>query len=419
MKIAIIGGGIAGLTTAHLLCGDHEITLFEANNYPGGHTNTLDVNHDGTNYAVDTGFIVFNERTYSNFIKLLGRLGVPSQPSVMSFSVTCQTTGLQYRASTLDSFFAQRRNLLSLPFWRMLLEIFRFNRSSAELFGSSDLELTLGEYLHANGYSPLFIEKFLIPMGAAVWSADPAQFLSFPAAAFVQFFTNHGMLNVVDQPTWRVIKGGSRQYVAPLSEPFRDRIRLSTPVERVQRLVDRVTVTPCGGEPEEFDHVILACHSDQALAMLADPSAAERELLEALPYQRNDTVLHTDSRLLPSLPKARASWNCLLPRRQQGGVVLTYWMNLLQTVSAPVDFCVTLNSPEAISPDAIIRRLVYHHPVYHHPVYSTAAFEAQKRRDEISGVNHTSYCGAYWGWGFHEDGVKSALAVCRQFGKGL
>jgi uncharacterized protein len=414
MKIAIVGGGISGLTTAHLLCGEHEVTLFEAGDYPGGHTNTLDVTHDGTSYAVDTGFIVFNERTYPNFIKLLGRLAVPSQPSVMSFSTVCETTGLQYCATNLDTLFAQRRNLLNLPFWRMLLEIFLFSRSSAELYGSSDLNLELGDYLRAHGYSPMFIEKFLVPMGAAVWSADPAQFLTFPAAAFVQFFTNHGMLNVFDQPTWRVVTGGSRQYVAPLTYPFRERIRLSTPVERVQRYDDRVTVTPLGGESEEFDHVVLACHSDQALAMLADPSDAERELLGAIPYQKNATVLHTDSRLLPSIPKARASWNCLLPRKQQDSVVLTYWMNLLQTISAPVEFCVTLNSPEAIDPVSIIRRLVYHHPVY-----STAAFEAQKRRDEISGVNRTSYCGAYWSWGFHEDGVKSALAVCQQFGKGL
>lgn len=414
MNIAIIGGGISGLTTAHLLCGEHQITLFEANDYPGGHTNTLDVDHDGTSYAVDTGFIVFNERTYPNFIKLLERLAVPSQPSVMSFSAVCEATGLQYRASTLNSFFAQRRNLLNLPFWRMLLEIFRFNRSSTELYGSSDLSLTLGEYLQACGYSRMFTEKFLIPMGAAVWSADPAQFLAFPAAAFVQFFTNHCLLNAVDQPAWRVITGGSRQYVAPLIWPFRDRIRLATPVERVQRFGDRVTVTPRGSEAEEFDHLVLACHSDQALALLADPSPAERELLGAIPYQRNDTVLHTDSRLLPSIPGARASWNCLLTRRQQGSMVLTYWMNLLQTIKAPVEFCVTLNSPEAVAPGSVIRRLVYHHPVY-----SSAAFAAQKRRDEISGVNRTSYCGAYWSWGFHEDGVKSALAVCRQFGKGL
>ena len=414
MKIAIIGGGISGLTAAHLLCGEHEITLFEANDYLGGHTNTLDVQHDGRQYAVDTGFIVFNERTYPNFIKLLERLGVPSQPSVMSFAVVCLTSGLQYSATNLDTLFAQRKNLLSLPFWRMLLEILRFNRASAELYRCSDMSLTLGEYLQAHGYSKMFIEKFLLPMGAAVWSADPGQFLKFPAAAFVQFFTNHGMLTVFDQPTWRVVQGGSRQYVEPLSRPFRDRLRLSAPVEKVQRFTNRVTVTQRGGEAEIFDQVIMACHSDQALAMLADPSDAERELLGAIPYQKNDTVLHTDSRLLPGIAKACASWNCLLPLRQQDSVALTYWMNLLQTISAPVDFCVTLNSPEAIGPGSIIRRLVYHHPVY-----STAAFEAQKRRGEINGVNRTSFCGAYWGWGFHEDGVNSALAVCRQFGKKL
>lgn len=414
MKIAIIGGGISGLTAAHLLSAEHEITLFEAGDYLGGHTHTLDVVHDGITYPVDTGFIVFNERTYPNFIKLLARLGVPSQPSVMSLSVACAASGLQYCATSLDTLFAQRKNLLNLPFWRMLQEIIRFKRACPELYDSSDMDLTLGEYLRIRGYSGMFIEKFLLPMGAAVWSADPGQFLKFPAAAFVQFFTNHGMLNLVDQPTWRTVQGGSRQYVKPLFRPFRDRVRLSAPVAKVQRFSDRVSVVPRQGDSESFDHIIMACHSDQALALLADPSAAERELLGAIPYQENATVLHTDSRLLPSIAKARASWNCHLPRREQGSVALTYWMNLLQSISAPVDFCVTLNSPEDIAPEKVIRRLVYHHPVY-----SAAAFKAQKRRDEISGVNRTSYCGAYWGWGFHEDGVNSALAVCRQFGKGL
>lgn len=414
MKIAIIGGGISGLTAAHLLSGEHAITLFEAGDYLGGHTHTLDVAHDGISYPVDTGFIVFNERTYPNFIKLLARLGVPSQPSVMSLSVDCATSGLQYCPTSLDTLFAQRKNLLNLPFWRMLLEILRFKRACPALYDSSDMDLTLGEYLRSQGYSGMFIEKFLLPMGAAVWSADPGQFLKFPAAAFVRFFTNHGMLDLVDQPTWRTVQGGSRQYVEPLSRPFRDRVRLSTPVARVQRFSDRASVVPCQGEAESFDHVIMACHSDQALALLADPSDAERALLVAIPYQENATVLHTDSRLLPSIAKARASWNCHLPRSEQGSVALTYWMNLLQSISAPVDFCVTLNSPEAIAPEKVIRRLVYHHPVY-----SAAAFRAQKRRDEISGVNRTSFCGAYWGWGFHEDGVNSALAVCRQFGKGL
>ncbi len=414
MKIAIIGGGISGLTTAHLLCGEHDITLFEANDYLGGHTNTLDVTNAGVQYAVDTGFIVFNERTYPNFIKLLDRLGIPSQPSVMSFAVSSQRSGLEYCATNLDTLFAQRRNLINLPFWGMLRDIFRFNRESRHLYGSDDMTLTLETYLAEGGYSRSFIDDFLVPMGSAIWSAAPRSFLQFPVAAFVQFFTNHGFLNVVDQPKWRVVSGGSRQYVEPLSRPFRQQVRLSSPAERVQRHADRVEVTARGSQPERFDHVVLACHSDQALAMLADPSAAERELLAAIPYQKNDTVLHTDSSLLPALPRARASWNCHIPRQERDGVSLTYWMNKLQSITAPVEFCVTINTPDAIAPEAVLRRLVYHHPVY-----STAAFEAQKRRDEISGVNRTSFCGAYWGWGFHEDGVKSALAVCRQFGKEL
>jgi predicted NAD/FAD-binding protein len=332
----------------------------------------------------------------------------------MSFSVSSEQSGLEYCATSLDTLFAQRRNLLSLPFWGMLRDIFRFRHESRHLYGSADMTLSLEHFLTAGGYSRSFIDDFLVPMGSAIWSAEPRSFLQFPAAAFVQFFTNHGFLNVTDQPQWRVVCGGSRQYVEPLTEPFRERVRLSSPVAWVARHADRVEVTVRGGEPERFEHVILACHSDQALVMLADPGAAERELLAAIPYRKNDTVLHTDSSLLPKLPKARASWNCHIPRQERDGVSLTYWMNRLQSLAAPVDFCVTLNTPDAIAPEAVIRRLVYHHPVY-----STAAFEAQKRRDEISGVNRTSYCGAYWGWGFHEDGVNSALAVCRQFGAGL
>jgi uncharacterized protein len=412
--MAIIGGGVSGLTTAHLLCDEHEVTLYEANDYLGGHTNTVDVTVGGVTWPVDTGFIVFNERTYPNFIGLLERLGVASQPSVMSFSVSSQKNGLEYCATNLDTLFAQRRNLLSLPFWRMLREIFRFNRQSRELCECDDMTLTLGTYLSSHGYSSAFVESFLVPMGAAIWSADPHQFLQFPAAAFVRFFNNHGILNVIDQPKWRVISGGSRNYVEPLARPFRDRVRLATPVERVRRLADRVEVTPRGGLPETFDQVIIAAHSDQALALLADPSDAERELLSAIPYRKNDTVLHTDSRLLPDNPRARASWNCRIPRLEQAGVSLTYWMNRLQSLAAPVDFCVTLNAPDEIAPDRVIRRIAYDHPVY-----STAAFQAQKRRQEINGVNRTWFCGAYWGYGFHEDGVKSALAVCRHFERGL
>ena len=414
MKIAVVGGGISGLAAAHLLCADHDVTLFEANDYLGGHTNTIDVSlADGT-WAVDTGFIVFNERTYPNFIRLLDRLGVPSQPSVMSFSVTDERTGLQYCATNLDTLFAQRRNLLRPRFWRMLLDVFRFNRRSRELYASDDLSLSLGEYLQAHGYSRAFIEQFLVPMGSAIWSADPERFLHFPVTAFVTFFTNHGILNVIDQPRWRVISGGSRQYVEPLARPFRDRVRLSAPVSRVERHPDRVEVTVQGGVAQSFDQVVLACHSDQALAMLANPSQLERDLLGAIPYQQNEVILHTDIAQLPPLPKARASWNSRIPRAQRAAPSLTYWMNLLQSLQAPVEFCVTLNAADEIRADKVLYRTTYQHPVY-----SAVAFAAQRHREAINGVNRTWYCGAYWGYGFHEDGLNSALAVCRRFGRSL
>jgi uncharacterized protein len=414
VKIAIIGGGISGLLTAHLLSDGHEVTLFEANNRLGGHTDTHDVDADGKPYRVDTGFIVFNERTYPNFIKLLDRLGVASQPSVMSFSVSCKQTGLEYSATNLETLFSQHRNLLNLPFWGMLLDIFRFNNESEELLGHGDMSLTLGEYLKKKGYSKMFRDKFLIPMGSAIWSADPEQFQQFPAAAFAHFFSNHGLLNVIDQPRWRVVSGGSSSYLEPISRPFRDRIRLATPVRSVRRFPDHVELTLPDGSSESYDQVVMACHSDQALGMLSDPSDAESELLGAIPYQLNKTVLHTDTALMPGLKKAWSSWNYMIPKTDGDGVAVTYWMNRLQSLEAPVEFCVTLNSPEAIVEDKIIKKLVYHHPVY-----SAAAFSAQKRRSEISGINRTWYCGAYWGYGFHEDGVKSALTICEQFGKKL
>ena len=414
MKLAVIGGGISGLAAAHLLCAEHEITLFEANDYLGGHTHTIDVTRADGAWAVDTGFIVFNERTYPNFIRLLDRLGVPSQPSVMSFSVTNERTGLQYCATNLDTLFAQRRNLFKPGFWRMLLEIFRFSRESRALYAGDDLALTLGGYLQARGYSRGFIEQFLVPMGSAIWSADPGRFLDFPATAFVTFFTNHGILNVIDQPRWRVVSGGSRQYVEPLARPFRDRVRLSSPVIRVERHPDRVEVTVRGGAAQNFDQVVLACHSDQALAMLANPSPLERDLLGAILYQPNQVILHTDAAQLPTLPKARASWNSRIQLQQRTVPALTYWMNRLQSLQAPVEFCVTLNAGDDIPADKVLFKTTYEHPVY-----SAAAFAAQRRREELNGVNRTWYCGAYWGYGFHEDGLNSALAVCRRFGRSL
>lgn len=413
MRLAIIGTGISGLTAAHLLAGDHELTIYEANDYIGGHTHTLDVPAAGRTWAVDTGFIVFNDRTYPNLNRLFDALGVAWQPSTMAFSVRCERTGLEYRPSSLNTLFAQRRNLLRPGFWRMIRGVMRFRRRCHEVL-SADPDLTLGEYLDRSGYPREFIDYFIVPMGAAIWSAEPGDFRRFPARLFVEFFSNHGVLTIRGQPKWRVVRGGSRTYVDKLVAPFRDRIRLGTPVRSIRRRADGVEVTAEGCGAETFDEVIIAAHSDQALAMLADPTDAERDVLGAIPYQSNATVLHTDASLLPRCRRAWASWNYHIPREPRPGVALTYYMNMLQSLDAPVHFCVTLNRNEDIDPSAVLASLIYEHPVY-----TPAGFAAQGRHEEISGLNRTHYCGAYWGYGFHEDGVNSALAACRFFGKGL
>ena len=399
---------------AYLLCEDHEITVFEANDYIGGHTHTVDVERAGKTYAVDTGFIVFNEKTYPNFLKLLKRLGVAWQPSKMSFSVTSETNGLEYSPSSLDSLFAQRKNLFRPAFYGMVLDIFRFRRRATRILGKKGDDTALGDYLKAEGYSKAFIHDFIIPMGAAIWSADPGQFWNFPARFFVRFFDNHGFLKVMDQPQWLVIRGGSRNYVHELTREFRDRIRLSCAVKKVTRHEDRVEIAHVGGGPEHFDHVVMATHSDQALALLADPSEEEARILGAMPYQENMTVLHTDETVLPKKRVCWASWNYHVPKAHTGRVAVTYDMNILQSLKAPVEFCVSLNHPGGIDPARVIDQMVYDHPVY-----TSQSLKAQKDHEEINGVNRTSFCGAYWGFGFHEDGVKSALAVCQRFGKTL
>lgn len=414
MKIAIIGTGIAGLTAAYLLSTDHEVTVFEANDYIGGHTHTIAVRTSHGSYAVDTGFIVFNDWTYPNFIKLLTRLRVPSQLSSMSFGVKCERTGLEYSGTSLNTLFAQRCNLLRPSFHRMLRDILRFNREAPALLQADRGNVTFGSYLATRHYSQEFVEQYLLPMGASIWSADPQQMLQIPARFFVQFFYNHGMLSVNNRPRWRVIVGGSQEYVKVLTHPFRDRIRLRCPVQNVTRHPTHVSVRSAGQEAERFDHVVIATHSDQALAILTDPSAAEQEVLSALPYQTNETVLHTDESLLPRARRAWASWNYHRLRGDQSQVAITYNMNMLQSLRAPETFCVTLNRTAMIDPAKVIRKLTYHHPVY-----TTAGVAAQKRHGEISGVNRTHFCGAYWGYGFHEDGVNSASAVCQYFGKSV
>jgi len=402
MRVAIIGTGIAGLGAAHRLHPHHEVTLFEASGYVGGHTATVNVEACGGTWAVDTGFIVFNEWTYPNFVALMRELGVAWQPSNMSFSLRCERSGLEYNGTSLDTVFAQRRNLLRPSFLRMLTEILRFNATAAAAVQSDDHSLTLEEFLRRHHYSQQFIDLYVIPMGRAIWSASAAAMMAFPARFFVDFFGRHGFLSVNNRPTWLAICGGSRSYVHRLSAPFRQRIRLNTKVTGVHRNAGQVALRTASGHVEHFDHVILACHADQALAMLDDPTPQEQELLRAFPYQENDVLLHTDSRLLPVTPRARAAWNYHLLAEEQDRVAITYDMNRLMSLTAPTRFLVTINRNEAVDPRSVLRSFTYHHPVY-----TPGAVRAQQRRAEISGVNRTSYAGAYWGAGFHEDGLVS------------
>ncbi len=408
MNIAIIGAGISGLTAAWELHRDHALTIFEANDYIGGHTHTVEVEVQGQRYAVDTGFIVFNDWTYPNFIALLEQLGVTAQPTLMSFSVRCERTGLEYNGENLNTLFAQRRNLFRPSFHRMIRDILRFNRAAPALLNESR-DLSLEDYLREGRYSQEFIDHYILPMAAAIWSAESAVMGQMPMRFFVRFFKNHGLLSVTDRPQWRVIQGGSHRYVERLIAPFRDRIRLNCPVEWIRRQPNPVEIKPWGGPVERFDHVIIATHSDQALRLLADPTPQEREILGALPYQENDVVLHTDTRLLPRQRRAWAAWNSHLPAQPRERVAVTYNMNILQGLSAPETFCVTLNQNEAIDPARILYRTTYHHPVF-----TANGVRAQARRAQISGVNRTGYCGAYWSYGFHEDGVNSGLAAARE-----
>lgn len=410
MKIAIIGTGIAGNVAAYHLSREHDMTVFEAGDHVGGHTHTHAIEQDGQRYNVDTGFIVFNDWTYPNFIALLDELGVPSQESAMSFSVRAESSGIEYNGTSLNTLFAQRRNLLRPSFLRMIRDILRFNREAPALLASAGDDITLGDYLAAQGYSRAFIEHYIIPMGAAIWSTDPENMQRFPARYFVRFFHNHGMLSVDQRPQWRVIQGGSARYVEKLTAPFRERIRLRTPVEWIRRLPGQVLVKARGLETERYDQVFLACHSDQALALLADASTQEREVLGAIPYQENEAVLHTDTRLLPHRKLAWAAWNYHVLPQARERVALTYNMNILQGLNAPTPLLVTLNHSAAIDPAKIIKRISYQHPLY-----TRAGVAAQARQVEINGPLNTYFCGAYWRFGFHEDGVVSALNALEHF----
>ena len=407
MKIAIVGTGISGLVAAERLSAQHQLTVFEAGAYIGGHTHTVDVETPAGPLAVDTGFIVFNQRTYPNFLDLMQRLGVAWKPSDMSFSVRCERTGVEYNGSSLGQLFAQRRNALRPSFLRMVRDIMRFYREAPELM-AGERDPTLGEFLAAGGYSRSFVDQHLVPMASAVWSARADRLMNFPMRFLVKFFENHGFLQLKDRPQWLVIRGGSREYVGPLTASFAERIRLRTAVARVVRDGPGVVLTTASGEQERFDRVVLACHSDQSLRMLADATPLERELLGAFSYQRNDAVLHTDAGVMPRLKRAWASWNYHVGEPVSELPTVTYWMNRLQGLEVERDYFVTLNRSDDIDPRQVLRSFVYHHPIY-----SPEAVRAQARHSEIDGRNGVHFCGAYWGWGFHEDGVKSGLAVVR------
>lgn len=414
-RVAIIGSGIAGLTTAWHLRRDHEVVIYEANDYLGGHTATKDVQVGDRWYAVDTGFIVFNDWTYPNFIALLTELGVEWQWSNMSFSLRCERSGLEYNGTSINSLFAQRRNIVNLKFLQMIADILRFNRDCRSLLRDDTHAETLGHYLQRGRYSRAFIEQYIVPMGRAIWSATGSGMLNFPARFFVDFFDRHGFLNIDDRPVWRTVRGGSREYVKQMARIFdEDRrviSRVGTPVKQVCRHVDRVDIIDARGALDRFDYVVMACHSDQALAMLESPTHAERDVLGAFPYQPNEAILHTDARVLPRKPLARAAWNYHLRNPDTERVCLTYDMNVLQNIESSTRFLVTLNRDD-IDPAQILGRYVYDHPVY-----TPQAVRAQARRAEVSGHQRSFYCGAYWRYGFHEDGVVSALWALDDFYK--
>ncbi|GAC10658.1 hypothetical protein GCHA_2715 [Paraglaciecola chathamensis S18K6] len=420
-RIAIVGSGISGLTCGHLLHKNHDITIYEANDYVGGHTATKDVTVKGRDYAIDTGFIVYNDWTYPHFIKLMNKLGVKSQPTEMSFSVKNETQNLEYNGNTINSLFAQRRNIVRPLFWRIVKDILRFNKlCKSQNVDALPQQQNLFGFLTEHRFSDAFIYNYILPMCAAIWSTSVEDIKAFPFKFFLRFFNNHGLLNITDRPQWYTLIGGSREYIAPLTEGFEKKIMLNAAVTSVAKTELGYQVNSLRGS-REFDEVIFACHSDQALAMLDNQDIPQREtinhILGAIKYIPNEVVLHTDESVLPKRKLAWASWNysiCDAQNAHLSPAVLTYNMNILQCIDSSTTFCVTLNDRQSINDKDILG--VYH---YAHPQFNDDAIEAQARRSEISGVAGLHFCGAYWFNGFHEDGVRSALDVCQHFGESL
>ncbi len=411
MRIAVVGSGIAGLASAWLLSRCHEVVLYEAQSHLGGHTHTHDIDIGGRRYAVDTGFIVCNPLNYPLFNAMLRELGVGTRPTTMSFSVRNDRSGLEYAAGSLNLMFLQRRRLASPRHWRMITDILRFYREAPALLDLPDAGPDLGDYLDAHRYSAGFAEDHLIPMASALWSSPSAQVRHFPAKYLVQFMANHHMLKVKDRPQWQVIDGGSQAYVRALTASWSVEVRLPCPVRRVCRVDGGVLIDADGHAPERYDQAVLACHSDQALALIEAPRDAEREILGAIAYQANDTVLHTDASQLPRDRRAWSAWNALVPADAADDCTVSYCMNVLQGIDCPQPLVVTLNRTAHIDPTCILRRMYYQHPIY-----TRASVAAQARRAEINGVDRLWFAGAYWGWGFHEDGMRSAVDVARALG---
>lgn len=416
-KIAIVGSGISGLTCAYLLNKNNEIRVFEAGDYIGGHTATKTVQAQGESWQIDTGFIVFNDRTYPNFEKLLAQIGVGRLASEMSFSVSNQDSGLEYSGTNLNSLFAQRRNLFNPKFLLLIKQILRFNRlcNYAWLEQRIDSEQSLGDFLKKNNFNDYFANHYILPMGAAIWSSSLQEMQGFPLYFFIRFFYNHGLLSISNRPQWYVIPGGSKQYIAPLCAAFRAKIALNAAVTSIERVDKGIRLQVNNGEWQHFDEVILACHSDQARQMLSDLSDDEEQVLGGLSYQNNEVVLHTDIALLPKKKRAWSAWNYHLNSDNKRPAALTYNMNILQCLKkeAPT-FCVTLNQTDLIDPEKILGRYQYQHPVF-----NAQSIKAQQQRALICGRRHTHFAGAYWYNGFHEDGVNSALDVCQRFGASL
>ncbi len=415
MKVAIVGTGISGLTSAYLLNRHHDVHVFEANNYIGGHTNTIQVKEREKTIPVDTGFIVFNELNYPNLCELFDELGVKSRDSDMSFSVHSEKNGLEFNGTDLNRIFSQRSNILNPTFLRMLKDIMRFHKHAPVVLKSNIVDtITVSEFAETNEYSKYFIEYYLVPLGASLWSCPAEKFRQFPIKFVLEFLDNHCMLQVNDRPQWKTVVGGSSQYIAPLTQWYSEKIHLNCAVTNVVRKNNKVEIYFVNGNSESFDEVILATHADTSLQLVKEPDAEEKQFLEMFEYQDNEAILHTDTSVLPKKKRTWASWNYRIPSEENTHVAVTYNMNMLQGIDSDVTYNVSLNQSQYINPTTIIKKINYHHPVFH-PGRDAVQSQHQKmiRRRGIS------YCGAYWGYGFHEDGVRSAINVGQAYDQEL